>query len=229
MQCVKIRPAREMYSHILCKMVYRDRMGSAGSAVVVAVDGRRARAVKTREAIVDAAIALLDSGDLKPTAASIASQAGLSVRSVFQHFADLEDLFLAVSDRQTNRVARLYTGTNYDGDLAARIDVFVNYRASLYETITPIRRAALLQEPFSRIIAERLDVARQFHRLDVERAFGPELDAARANGDERLGDTIAAFCTFQVWDEMRRLFGYDVETARVELHRVVSALFRSPA
>ncbi|HXC49490.1 MAG TPA: TetR/AcrR family transcriptional regulator [Candidatus Limnocylindrales bacterium] len=207
-------------------MEYRDLMGSAGTATVVTVDGRRARAVKTREAIVDAAIALLDSGDLKPTAASIASQAGLSVRSVFQHFADLEDLFVAVSDRQTNRVARLYTGTNYDGDLPSRIDVFVNYRSNLYETIAPIRRAAMLQEPFSRIVAERLELARNLHRFDVERAFGPELNVARAGGDNRLGDTIAAFCTFQVWDEMRRFSGYDVATATAEMRRVVCALLQ---
>jgi TetR/AcrR family transcriptional regulator, regulator of autoinduction and epiphytic fitness len=204
-------------------------MGSAGNAAVIAVDGRRARAVKTREAIVDAAIALLDAGDLKPTAAAIASQAGLSVRSVFQHFCDLEDLFLAVSDRQTNRVARLYTGTNYEGDLASRIDVFVNYRATLYETIAPIRRAAMLQEPFSRIVAARLELARNLHRFDVERAFGPELEAARTRGDERLGDTIAAFCTFQVWDEMRRHSGYDVETATAAMRRLVGALLRMPA
>ena len=201
-------------------------MGSAGSAAVVTVDGRRARAVKTRESIVDAAITLLDGGDLKPTAASIAARAGLSVRSVFQHFADLEDLFLAVSDRQTNRVAQLYTGTNYDGDLDSRIDVFVNYRAALYETIAPIRRAAMLQEPFSPIVAERMELARSLHRFDVERAFGPELAAARAAGDERLGDTMAAMCAFQTWDEMRRFSRYDVATATAELRRVVTALLR---
>jgi AcrR family transcriptional regulator len=205
-------------------------MGSAGTAAaapVLTVDGRRARAVKTREALVDAAIGLLDSGDLKPTAAAIAARAGLSVRSVFQHFADLEDLFLAVSDRQTNRVASLYTGTNYEGGLDSRIDVFVNYRANLYETIAPIRRAAMLQEPFSPIVAARLELARNLHRFDVERAFGPELARARKAGSERLGDTLAAFCTFQVWDEMRRFSGYSIEMATAELRRVVAALLAS--
>ncbi len=195
-----------------------------GSAAVVTVDGRRARSVKTREAIVDAAIALLDGGDLKPTAAAIASRAGLSVRSVFQHFSDLEDLFLAVSDHQANRVARLYTGATYEGNLQARIDTFVGYRAGLYETIAPIRRAAMLQEPFSAIVASRLELARNLHRIDVERAFGAEFDAAREAGDPALGDTLAAVCSFVVWDEMRRFSGMDVETASASLRRAVSAL-----
>lgn len=204
-------------------------MGSAASVTVAAVDGRRARSVKTRETIVDAAISLLDGGDLKPTAAAIAARAGLSVRSVFQHFSDLEDLFLAVSDRQTNRVARLYTGTSYEGDLAARVQVFVNYRATLYETIAPIRRAAMLQEPFSKVVASRLELARNLHRLDVERAFAPELEAARTAGDTRLADTVAAVCSFVVWDDMRRFGGFNVEEATSALGRLVSALFVSQA
>jgi len=211
-------------------MVYRSPMGSAAAArkdETPTIDGRRARAAKTREAIVDAAIALLDAGDLKPTAAAIAQRAGLSVRSVFQHFADLEDLFLAVSDRQTNRVAALYTGITYDGSLDRRLDVFVSYRATLYETISPIRRAAMLQEPFSRIVAERLELARTLHRLDIERAFEPELARARAAGLDHVGETLATICSFPVWDEMRRFAGYPITTATAELRRVVAAVLAS--
>lgn len=195
-----------------------------GSAAVATVDGRRARSVKTREAIVDAFFALIDAGELKPTAAAVAARAGLSVRSVFQHFADLEDLLLAVSDRQTNRIASLYTGVQYEGDLLSRIDTFVDYRARLFETIAPLRRAAMLQEPFSKIVAERLDLARTLHRLDVERAFGPELEAARARGLAGLGDTVATVSSFAVWDEMRRHGGFDVVAATESLRLTVRAL-----
>jgi TetR/AcrR family transcriptional regulator, regulator of autoinduction and epiphytic fitness len=207
-------------------MDYTDLMGSAA---VVSVDGRRARSVKTREAIVDAFFALLDAGDLKPTAAAVAARAGLSVRSVFQHFADLEDLLLAVSDRQANRIASLYTGVQYDGDLAARIATFADYRARLFETIAPLRRAAMLQEPFSNIVAERLELARMLHRLDVERAFGPELEAARARGNDRLGDMVATVSSFVVWDEMRRHGGLDVGAATESLRFTVASLLSSGA
>jgi TetR/AcrR family transcriptional regulator of autoinduction and epiphytic fitness len=199
-------------------------MAGNAAAGAVTIDGRRARAMKTREAIVDATIALLDEGDLKPTAAAIASKAGLSVRSVFQHFSDLEDLFLAVSDRQTNRVATLYSSANYDGDLASRVDAFVQYRSRLYETIAPVRRAAMLQEPFSPIVAARLELARQLHRFDVERAFGPELDAARRAGDTQLLDALADGCSFVVWDELRRLLHLDSDAAVAVFRRIVDAL-----
>ena len=44
-------------------------------------DGRTLRSLRTREAIVDATIALLEQGDLRPTAPRVADQAGVSVRS----------------------------------------------------------------------------------------------------------------------------------------------------
>lgn len=195
-----------------------------GVTATAGVDGRRARSARTREGIVDATLALLDAGDLKPTAAAIAARAGLSVRSIFQHFADLEDLFVAVSDRQANRVAQLYAGISYDGDLLQRVHAFASYRATLYETIAPIRRAAMLQEPFSRIVADRLALTRSLHRFDLERAFGPELDAARRTGDATLMEALVAVSTFGVWDEMRSHARLDVPAATAALERAVGAL-----
>ena len=51
-------------------------------------DGRTVRAERTRQALVDSLLNLLDEGQLTPTAAEIAARAGVSERSVFQHFPD---------------------------------------------------------------------------------------------------------------------------------------------
>ena len=71
---------------------------------MTAIDGRTARAVRTREAIVDACIALVDEGDVRPTALKVAERAGVSVRSVFQHFDDLEGLYAAIANRLVDRL-----------------------------------------------------------------------------------------------------------------------------
>ena len=55
-------------------------------------DGRTVRAERTRQALVDALLSLLDEGQLQPTAERIAVRAGVSERSVFQHFPDREAL-----------------------------------------------------------------------------------------------------------------------------------------
>ena len=64
-----------------------------------ALDGRAARALRTRNRVVDALLDLVDEGDLRPSAADVARRAGVSLRSVFQHFDDLETLFRVAGER----------------------------------------------------------------------------------------------------------------------------------
>ena len=46
------------------------------------IDGRSARAQRTRDSVVNAVLELAKSGDVRPTAKEIADCAGISVRSV---------------------------------------------------------------------------------------------------------------------------------------------------
>ena len=113
------------------------------------LDGRLARGARARAAIVEALLALIERGDLRPSAARIAARAGVSLRSVFQHFNDVESLFAAAAERQAERLASLAGAVDDQGPLARRLDAFVRQRARLLEAVSPVRRAAVLMEPFS--------------------------------------------------------------------------------
>ena len=106
-------------------------------------DGRTVRAERTRQALVDSLIGLLDEGQLTPTAAAIAARAGVSERSVFQHFADRESLFEAVAREQYARVVPTLVPVDASLPLSERIDQFARQRAYLYERVGGVRRAAL--------------------------------------------------------------------------------------
>src|SRR5262245_2295286 len=71
------------------------------------IDGRTARAQRTRAAIVDAHLALLASGDLKPTGERIADAAGVSLRTLWTSFKDMETLFAAAGERLIERELEL--------------------------------------------------------------------------------------------------------------------------
>ena len=88
----------------------------------VPTDGRAARAARTRDAIVEATVALVEEGDVRPTAPRIAERAGVSVRSVFQHFDDLPALHTAVVQRVVERLAVLVVPADPARPLADRID-----------------------------------------------------------------------------------------------------------
>src|SRR4051812_10755434 len=167
-----------------------------------AIDGRTARALRTREAIVDASIALVGEGDLRPTAPRIAERAKVSVRSVFQHFDDLEGLYAAVGDRLVERLS--YVGLVVDPQLALepRILEVVRLRAALLEAITPIRRAATIHAPFSHEVRSRLQAGHDFLRSEIETVFAPELDAM-SEGDRSVTlDALDTTLSWTSWDNL---------------------------
>lgn len=189
-------------------------------------DGRTLRSLRTREAIVDATIALLEQGDLRPTAPRVAEQAGVSVRSIFQHFDDLETLHAAVAERLVERVSLLVFPVSPHLPLGERLDRFVRQRALLLETVTPIRRAAAVHGPFSAEITARLRAGQAFLRSEVQHTFSPELSAADTDRTELL-DALDAALGWGVWDALRAGVGRDQEAAARVMRRLAAAALAS--
>jgi AcrR family transcriptional regulator len=187
-----------------------------------AIDGRTARALRTRDAIVDASIALVDEGDLRPTAPRIAERAKVSVRSVFQHFDDLEGLYAAVGDRLVERLSHVVMTVDESLPLDRRIDEVVRQRAILLEAITPVRRAAAVHAPFSPEVTARLQAGHDFLRGEIERVFGPELSAGPER-ELRL-DALDTVLSWASWDNLRSLNGRSQEDARDVLVHMVTAI-----
>jgi AcrR family transcriptional regulator len=191
---------------------------------VVPIDGRAARAARTRAGIVEALIALLDEGSVQPTVEEIAARAGVAPRTVFQHYADREALFAAVSDYQVRRVAPLLERLPSDGPLDERLDALVDQRARLYEAITSVRRAALLMEPFSEHTSGMLAATREAKRRDVERVFAAEIEARPAGEQPLLRAALGVAASWSSWDALRRQQDLDVEHAAAAMRHALRAL-----
>ena len=109
---------------------------------------RTARAERTRIAIADALLSLIDEGDLQPTATRIAERAGISLRLIYHHFGDLEALFHEASRaRDGPTPGPGAPGARSTCPFAERLDAFVEQRCSLLEWMTPVCRAAALHPP----------------------------------------------------------------------------------
>jgi AcrR family transcriptional regulator len=182
-------------------------------------DGRTLRSLRTREAIVDATIGLLEDGDLRPTAPRVAERANVSVRSVFQHFDDLETLHASVAERLVERVAVLVLPVSPDLPLAQRLDRFVHQRVLLLEVVTPIRRAADVHGPFSREITARLRDGQAFLRSELERTFEPELRAAGSEREDVL-DSLDSVLSWATWEGLRNGLCRDQESAERVVRRL---------
>ena len=185
-------------------------------------DGRTLRSLRTRTAVVDALLELIDEGDLRPPAPRIAERAGVSLRSVFQHFRDLEALFAIAADRQLERIVALARPLPADGELGARLDALVDQRARIFEAMTPVRRASLVQEPFSPQAVEARDRILALARADLERAFAGELETSP--DPARLLHALDAASSWQVWESLRNHQGLPEGEARKVLHLLLSSL-----
>ena len=191
-------------------------------------DGRSARSARTREAVVTAALDLVRSGNPRPTAKEIAAQAGISLRSVYVHFDDLDDLFAAVGARQAEEVAHLLYAVDRDLSLPDRIEAVVRQRAAIWEALAPVRQAAILWSSSSSTLRERNQRMSRRAVRDLERVFAAELEAW---GDSRglALDAMAVAASQGAWDVLRRELGLSVERASAVVVTTLTSLLQGPA
>ncbi|NJC69734.1 TetR/AcrR family transcriptional regulator [Planosporangium thailandense] len=195
--------------------------------MAVNVDGRTARAVRTRRAVVDAFLALLAEGDPRPTAERIAERAGVSLRSLWTNFADLETLYAAAGQRQLERQAELARRISPRLPLAQRVAALARQRAQVLEFLAPVARAAQLREPFSAQL--RANRARQYQiaRDELAQLFAAELEAAGPGADELL-NALTAASTWPAWSALRDDLGLGVPVARQTMARMLYSLLSQP-
>lgn len=191
-----------------------------------AQDGRITRAARTRVAVVDALLALHERGQLRPTARDIAAEAGVSLRSVYVHFDDLEALFVAAAERYAEKLAAVLDPPQGEGPFAERLESFLARRTRIHETYAGPRRAAALQAPFSPVLQQALNNGRTALRADVRFCFRPEIAAAGADGSdggEGLTSALYVVTGSAAWDALRVHQGLSVEEAVARLRDMILA------
>ncbi|MBI5289791.1 MAG: TetR/AcrR family transcriptional regulator [Chloroflexi bacterium] len=187
-------------------------------------DGRSARRERTRTAIADAMLSLIEDGDLRPTAPRVAERAGVSLRSVFQHFQDMEAIYAAVAERQIERMLATAKFIAREGLLGDRIRAFAAERARLHEAVTPVRRAALLIEPFSPGIAERLRWVRDLGGIEVAKVFRLELAQLPTKDRRDALEALTVAASWSAWEALRAHQGLSPAQAERVVRRTVEAL-----
>lgn len=190
------------------------------------LDGRTARSVRTRRAIVDALRALFAEGDLRPTAERVADRAGVSVRTVWQHFEDLEALITEAGERDLERAQSFVADIDVDLPVAERIAQLLDQRVAMYEAMSPSWRAARLHAPFSATIRRNRDELMAIGRRQVEDVFAPELRAARDR--ETKLDALEIACAWAAWESLRDDAHLEVDRAKAALTAWLAALCAAP-
>jgi AcrR family transcriptional regulator len=166
------------------------------------LDGRRARRGRNREAVVDALLSFFREGELNPSVAAVAERSGVSLRSVFRYFDDLDEMGRIAIQRHAESIRHLFDLPGIGiGPRRKRIDDLVAQRVRLYEAVAPVVRASMLRAPFQPVIAQGLSMRRAFLRDQLEKQFAPELDqldAAARVTVTAAADVVTSFESLEV-------------------------------
>lgn len=165
-------------------------------------DGRQLRRLRNREAVVEALLDLYRDGNLRPSTEEIAARSGLSPRSLFRYFDDVNDLIRTAVARQEERALPLVLiEISADAPLEARVESLVGQRFRLYETVGNAAAVSRLRAPFQPLLAAELQRNRRFLRGQLLNLFGPELaDLGQPTGASVLAtvDILTSFESLQL-------------------------------
>ena len=192
------------------------RSAAGGEA---SADGRQRRSERSREAIVQALLELVGEGVLQPTAQQVAEAAGVGIRSVFRHFADMDSLFAEMDARLQADAIPLLRGDPPEADSAKRAHALVLRRIAFFEKIAPFKRSGTIQRWRSEFLRSQHGTLVRALRADLLRWL-PELRRAPAD----LVEALDLALSFEAWDRLRTDQKLGRDRARDALLRTVFAL-----
>ena len=170
-----------------------------------AVDGRRLRRDRNREAVVQALLELYRTGNLTPSTEEIAQRAGISARSLFRYFEDVDALVRTAVERQQEHLATLYeVSARPDQPLDERIDRFVADRASLLDAMGPVGQLARSIAPRQPRVAAELGRIRAVLRSQLVDVFGSELAEVPAQERDVVLASLDVACSWEARQLLRQ-------------------------
>ena len=173
------------------------------SAVAQLSDGRRLRSERSRQAMINAALILIEEGNFAPTAKQISARAGVGMRSFFRQFEDMDQFFAAVDEHTVGSFweSFLHEGDR-EGTLTERLDSIVATYAKAFEEHRSLLLATKSLRWTSRVLKENYERYQQISRANKERWL-PEIIQLPAD-DRELTD---AYLSFEMWHRLRDIQG----------------------
>lgn len=195
--------------------------------VADSVDGRTMRRNRNRTAVITALLDMVREGDLHPGAAEIAERAGVSHRSIFRYFDDLDDLVRTTIDQAFRDAAPISSIPDLGvGALEERIAAMVDARLTLFAHVDgPMQLARMRSYTIPSIDDEIASIAEYF-REQLHQHFALELSGIDRPEREFIVDGILVITSYDSYAIHLRLLASSLERMRASWVTGVSALLR---
>lgn len=188
------------------------------------VDGRTARRDRNRLAVLDAVLELFEEGNLNPGVHEVADRSGVSLRSVYRYFEDVDELITAAIERHLDRTRPLFDIERLgEGPLPERINRFTERRVRLFDAMRVIYRASGVRAATDPQVQVGLLDTYQWLGEQAHEMFSPELEQID-DGATRLETrhTIDLLTQFDSLEHLRHRCGLDGDETIAYLRRILT-------
>ena len=204
-------------------------MSTSGEATIQnaeeRVDGRTLRRTRNRTAVIAALLEIIREGNLHPGASEIADRAGVSHRSIFRYFDDLDDLVRTAIDYAFAEAGPLAGIPEIgEGPLPERIASLVDARLALYQHVDGTMQLARMRAPSIASIDEGIAQIAELFRTQIAEHFAVEFGATPEADRPLMVDGVLVLTSYDSFTIHLRLLGSDIERIRAAWLTAVSAM-----
>ncbi|MEM6484519.1 MAG: TetR/AcrR family transcriptional regulator [Pseudomonadota bacterium] len=183
------------------------------------VDGRRKRSQRSREKIIAAMFRLIKDDDPSPSVVAIAKEAGVSLRTAFRHFSDLNSLIVEMSQQLKDELHPIafapYESTTWRG----KVSELIERRAIVFERTMLVKVSADIKRFRSEFL---MNDYKMF--LERERASLLEVLPKRVTRNKAMTASLLMALSFQSWTQLRLQQRLSPKDAKNVMHTTARAL-----
>ncbi len=182
-------------------------------------DGRKIRASNSRQKIVDAMLSLLMSGDIAPSAESVAREANVGLRTVFRRFTEMEVLYremiIEVQKKYIPQEFSPFSSPQWQQQLLELLD----RKAVIFEKVMPYRVAAQFHKHHSIFIQDNL-----IKWLEIERKILKQILPTKIVNNVALFNALELTLSLNSWLQLRLEQGLTPKQAVNTNKKMINAL-----
>ncbi len=194
---------------------------------LTAVDGRTARKNSNRDAVVEAALQLFQAGARDVKMEDLAEAAGVSVRSVYRYFANVDEVLEAAMMANLSLYGHLFEIDNLgQGPLPERIRNLVAARLNLITAAYPMITAVLRHVHADNAIGAQARWRLQHMYLQNAEMFRSEFSRMTAVESRQIAAAIDSLLSYYTADSMLNRLGFSTEEAEAALVHGLELLLR---
>lgn len=185
-------------------------------------DGRRQRSHSSRQRIVQAMMGLMASGDMNPSAARVAEEAGVGLRTVFRHFDDMDAIYSEISSILAQQLMPIAMAPYTHSDWRDNVRELARRRAQIFETMLPFRLAANVRRYSSPFL-----MAQYAQIISLERELLLHQIPDHIRRQRLVTEALCTALAFQNWSQLRHDQQLTAEDASATTILMVNCLMQS--